>query len=158
LNYESLANKKNVTRIHEYDFDPFIYKLLINFNQPLDDSLNNVKVFCKETENGIRLQYHHDEEEMKAAASNNEWGLISVRNFLMESTQKKKNQFRNWETCLNIYDVWKKNPDKKAQEIADLVECPYAELDQSNRIHFVTKNNNEAIRLIASAENGNFPF
>lgn len=156
--YAFMTEKENVSLICKFDIDPVVYRLIINYNQSLDDSLKNIKEFCKDTEKAVRLQYQQDEEDTKSASRNGGWGLMSIRSFLMESAKKKKNPFEKWAVCLNVYDVWKKNPEKDPQEIATLVNCPYVEHDTSNRNHYVSDHHKEALRLITSAENGTFPY
>ena len=156
--YAFMTERENISLIHKFDIDPVIYRLIINYNQSLDESVENIRDFCKNTEKAVRLQYQQDEENLKNSARKGGWGLMFIRNLMMESAKKKKNPFEKWAICLNVHDVWKTNPEKDPQEIATLVDCPYVEHDTSNRNHYVTDHNKEALRLIASAENGTFPY
>lgn len=155
--YEYYADKENVTAIHKYEIEPAIYRLVINYNQSLSDSLNNIKLFSKETEKKVREEYRKDEEDIKAATQNGQWGLMSIRNYLLDSTGRIMSDkiFRKWADYLKVYDMFKDN--KSPKDISKAID-QYRENDLPNTLKYPREYREEAERLIKSAENGTFPY
>lgn len=155
--YADMATKENATLIYAHDIEPVIYRLVINYNQSLKDSIDNIEQFCDELKSVVRKQYLQDEEEAKQGAKDGDWGFMTLRNYLMDTKGRIMSDkiFKKWEELLLIYDTFEK---EKTSKNVCLTLKMYDAADESNSYKYVRESREDAERLIKSAENGTFPY